>query len=114
MSLTPSTRRVNQRHDVKIDATVSVDGIVREIVILNISVGGLYFIDDYKFKSRQLVSVEFSIPNLAEPLKVDTMVRWLEHLDDSPDGIGVQFIGMKAKEVWALTRYFSIIQAQEV
>ncbi|MBU1536721.1 PilZ domain-containing protein [Myxococcota bacterium] len=114
MSLEPSTRRVNQRHDVDIPGTVQTKSAVREVRIQNISVGGLYIKDDFEYENKQIITVTFSIPHLDKDITVDSIVRWIERGNDSIEGIGVQFVGLKAKEVWALTRYLSSIQSMDV
>ena len=114
MSLEPSTRRVNQRHSVNIPSVIHLKGGTREAFITNISVGGLYIKDTFAYENKQVISVEFSIPNLNSPIMVDSIVRWLERVDEEIIGVGVQFVGLKAKEVWALTRYFATLQSQEM
>jgi hypothetical protein len=80
MTLNPSTRRVNQRHDVSIPGVVKLPEGDREVDITNLSVGGLYIKDD----------------------------------DNGIKGVGGQFIGIKAKEVWGLTQYFSSLDSEEI
>ncbi len=114
MSLEPSTRRVNQRHTVSLPAVVTVEGQRRDVLIENISVGGLYLKDDHVYTNKQVITISFAIPNMENPIGVDAMVRWIERSKDRHEGIGVQFVGLKAKEVWALTRFISTLQSQEV
>ncbi len=111
MTLNPSTRRVNQRHDVILPIEIQQNETIRTAEIQNISVGGLYFHCDFPVERQELFKLVFSIPTLDVPVKVDAVVRWTEKVGDQMWGVGVQFLGLKAKEVWAVTKYFSSLTA---
>ncbi|MDA3864279.1 MAG: PilZ domain-containing protein [Deltaproteobacteria bacterium] len=114
MTLNPSTRRVNQRHDVSIPGVVKLPEGDREVDITNLSVGGLYIKDNYSYKNRKMYKVLFSIPTLKDEIAVNIMLRWIERDDNGIKGVGGQFIGIKAKEVWGLTQYFSSLDSEEI
>ena len=111
MSINPSTRRVNQRHDVQLPMELVSGSVTRQATIQNMSVGGLYFHCDFPIERQELFTVVFSIPTLDVPVKVDTVVRWTERIGEI-HGVGVQFLGLKAKEVWAITKFFSQLSSQ--
>ncbi|MBU1219678.1 PilZ domain-containing protein [Myxococcota bacterium] len=114
MTLNPSTRRVNQRHDVDLPVRIEVGSEIRNTTIKNMSVGGLYIEDAHPYTAQQIVKVYFTIPTLPEEIDVECVIRWLQK-DASGDieAIGVQFIGMKAKQVWALTKFFASLTASQ-
>jgi hypothetical protein len=107
MTMNPATRRVNQRHDVQLPMEVISGDSSRPAVIQNISVGGLYFYCDFPVERQQLFTVAFSIPTLEVPIRVETVVRWTEKIGEATTGVGVQFLGLKAREVWAVTKFFT-------
>lgn len=107
MTMNPSTRRVNQRHDVSLPLEVISGDTSRPAVIQNMSVGGLYFHCDFPVERQQLFTVVFNIPTLDVPVRVDTVVRWTEKIGEATTGVGVQFLGLKAREVWAVTKFFT-------
>lgn len=111
MTLNPSTRRVNQRHEVQLPVEVRLGDQVQTGIIRNMSVGGLYFHCPFPVQRSQLFSLCFSIPTLDVPIEVEVVARWTEKVDDSTFGVGVQFLGLKAREVWALTKYFASLAA---
>ncbi len=111
MTLNPSTRRVNQRHEVQLPIEVLLGEGVQVGTIKNMSVGGLYFHCLYPLQRGQLFPVRFSIPTLDVPIEVEVVVRWTEKVDDATFGVGVQFLGLKAREVWALTKFFASLTA---
>ncbi len=104
----PPSKRIAQRHEVSIPVTVDTGDEKREAVITNLSVGGLYIEDEGgPYSPRAVVGVTFSIPTLDEPISVEINVRWVNRAGDKVMGFGAQFIGLTAKEVWALTKFFS-------
>jgi Tfp pilus assembly protein PilZ len=112
MTFNPNTRRINQRHDVEIPVTIDFNGNLKDSTITNISVGGLYIDGPHKYLNKEIINLTFNLPTLKKPFSVDTVVRWIEREDGDVIGIGVQFVGIKAIEVWALTKYFSSLDSQ--
>ena len=53
----------------------------------------------------QRVSITFSIPTQAEAIEIGATVRWS---DDKATGL--QFDGLRAREVWALNKFFEQLQ----
>jgi Tfp pilus assembly protein PilZ len=51
--------------------------------------------------------VRFQIPTQPEPIEVSGEVRWVEPgAAGQPSGMGIRFQGLRAREVWALNRFF--------
>ena len=96
-------RRTSTRHAVSIPAqlTLADDGGARQCTVINLSLGGALFALDNRLAMGTRVDFRFSVPTLEEPIVIGATVRWS---DDKATGI--QFDGLRAREVWALNKYF--------
>ncbi len=93
--------RKSTRHAVNLAASIEVDGQSHDSVTQNLSLGGGHFGFDGRLPMGTRVSVTFRIPTQEEAITVGGAVRWA-----APAGIGVQFDGLRAKEVWSLNKFF--------
>ncbi|HUH01480.1 MAG TPA: PilZ domain-containing protein [Kofleriaceae bacterium] len=93
--------RKSARHDVDLPATFTVRGETIETRVSNLSVGGALLAYEAKLPAAERVRLSFQIPTHPTAIDVGAVVRWC-----SSDAIGVQFDGLRAKEVWALNKYF--------
>jgi hypothetical protein len=96
----------SHQYAVEISAQVRVLGDrVRQQVcqLRNISLGGT-FLELGRLPMGTLVNITFGLPTLGERLSLDAVVQW-----STDDGVGVQFEGMRAREVWALWRYLESV-----
>jgi c-di-GMP-binding flagellar brake protein YcgR len=89
------------RHFVSIAAKIIVDGTSVEATLLNISLGGALASSTGKHTMGQHVTVSFKVPKLQHLIEIGATVRWA---DDN--GIGLQFDGLRARDVWALNEFF--------
>lgn len=100
----PQHRRLQTRHPVEVAATLEVDGEVIEGELKNLSLGGAFVAADLP-KSPVTTGtrgrVRFRIPTQDDPVAVGCSIRWV-----SDDGFGLQFDGLRAREVWSLTKFF--------
>lgn len=94
-------RRTSTRHDVKIAATLTVDGAPRPCTVMNLSLGGALLAAGAKYAMGQRVSIALAVPTMVELIEVGATVRWS---DDKATGI--QFDGLRARDVWALNKFF--------
>jgi hypothetical protein len=94
-------RRIQTRHDVSIPVKLTVDGTSSDCKLLNISLGGAQLAAHAKYGMGQRVSVAFHVPTMVEAIEVGGTVRW-----SNVEGVGVQFDGLRARDVWALNEYF--------
>ena len=79
----------------------------RPVTVMNISLGGaLISAGSPRFPMGSRVTVSFAIPTLEEAIEVGATVRWS---DDTATGL--QFDGLRAREVWALNKYFESLPA---
>jgi len=94
-------RRTSTRHSVSLAATLKVDGASRECTLMNLSLGGCLFFVTTRYSMGQRVDIAFKVPTIDEPIEIGAIVRWS---DDKSTGI--QFDGLRARDVWALNKYF--------
>ncbi len=99
-------RRVHERYDCDLSATLIHEGEEYETRATNVSLGGLYLVTTTSLPYGTKVNVRFRVPALKEDATVEGTVRW-----DKSDGLGVQFGSLRALEVWALNQYFKTLDA---
>ena len=73
---------------------------------MNLSLGGALIAAGAKLAMGQRVTIFFSIPTLENEIEVGATVRWS---DDKATGL--QFDGLRAREVWALNKFFEQLPA---
>ena len=93
--------RRQTRHEVSIPAKLIVDGTPNDCTMLNLSLGGTLVTANAKYAMGQRVRIAFHVPTMADAIEVGGTVRW-----SNVDGVGVQFDGLRARDVWALNEYF--------
>ena len=95
--------RKNSRFPVDIAAEIILDGSEQSDyqTILNLSLGGALLTASTRHKLGKAVTIRFSVPGAEKPIEIGALVRWA-----TDDTSGVQFQGLRAKEVWELTEFF--------
>lgn len=96
-----SGRRVHERYDRALKVTIAHDDGEFEAVTQNISLGGMYVITEEVLAYGSKVKLSVFLPALKEDVQVEATVRWTK-----PDGMGVQFGSLRAREVWAFNQLF--------
>lgn len=66
---------------------------------INVGLGGMYVECQTPPAFGSVVQVRFRLPSLDEDVVVEGTVRWVK-----PDGVGVQFGSLRARDVWALNQ----------
>jgi Tfp pilus assembly protein PilZ len=94
-------RRTSTRHEVSLPAKLVVDGKALQCQTQNLSLGGALLQAGLKLSMGQRVVMTFTVPTMPEAIEVGGTVRWS---DDKATGI--QFDGLRARDVWALNKYF--------
>ena len=97
----PDNRRMQTRHDVSIPATLIIDGTPNDCTMLNLSLGGAQVSTATRYAMGQRVRIAFLVPSPSHAIEVDGTVRW-----SNADEVGVQFDGLRARDVWALNEFF--------
>jgi hypothetical protein len=95
-------RRTQTRHAVSLAAKLTINGAARECTVMNMSLGGaLFSLGTDRLAMGQRLDISFKVPTMDEAIEVGATVRWS---DDK--ATGVQFDGLRARDVWALNKYF--------
>lgn len=96
-----SDNRRATRHLVSIAAKLNIDGQSVEGKVMNLSVGGALIAVGTKYAMGQRMEISFTVPNVNHPIEIGAVVRWTD-----ATGVGVQFDGLRARDVWALNEFF--------
>lgn len=101
-------RRSANRHHVELRCTLTVvtDGAASppaELALVNLSIGGA-LIQRPRLALGARVEVSFRVPTLAETISTGAVVRW-----STDDEVGVQFDGLRPRDVWALSKFFETL-----
>lgn len=99
MSSSANTRSTH-RFDVVLDVEYRLGESWHQATTRNASLGGL-FIAATDLPEGQRLELRLRLPTQKEPIEVGGVVRW-----QADAGVGVQFDGLRAKDVWALGKYF--------
>lgn len=94
-------RRVHERYDRRLRIEVHHEGGTLLCVTRNISLGGVFLITDQPLSYGTPVRLVFHLPALKQDVDLEATVRWI-----MPDGMGVQFGSLRAREVWGLNQLF--------
>ncbi len=103
-------RRTQQRYEVRIPVEFESEGQDYQAETRNMSLGGMFIETAAPLKYGQKLRVRFRVPVLAEPIEVESEVRWVEKSEGLVRGVGIQFFGLRAKHVWALNKFFATKQ----
>jgi len=98
-------RRSSTRHDVDIEARIKITSDVDTCRIKNLSMGGA-LVATRKLPMGQRLTIWFRIPTHENEIETAGTVRW-----STDDGVGVQFDGLRARETWALGKYFESLSS---
>jgi hypothetical protein len=97
-------RRSSTRHDVEVAAHLTVKGQRHDTTIRNLSLGGASLSFAMRVPMGERVTLRFQVPQLEEPIDVQSTVRW-----STGDAVGVQFDGLRARDVYALGKFFETL-----
>ncbi len=98
-------RRSDPRYDRRVDVEIISDGQQIQAVSQNLSLGGMFVETTELLVEETPVRVRFHIPTQPEPVEVAGEVRWVYRAEKG-SGMGIRFHGLRAREVWALNRFF--------
>lgn len=86
---------------------MTLDGKKQTSQTRNISLGGLYVEVPNAAPIGTTVQLRFQLPTQPEPVEVSGDVRWVVKKGASEAiGMGIRFQGLRARDVWALNRFF--------
>jgi hypothetical protein len=99
-------RRSSTRFAVSLPGKVTIEGAVTSCTVLNLSLGGALVAAEKKLPMGMRVKIVFSIPTVEQAIDVGATVRWADNT-----GVGLQFDGLRALDVWGLNKYFEQLQS---
>ncbi|MGD0836949.1 MAG: TIGR02266 family protein [Polyangia bacterium] len=100
-------RRTDPRYARRLDIEITAGNDRLTATTGNISLGGLFVETLRPFALQTRLHIRFRIPTQPEPVEATGEVRWIEPGGPGqPAGMGVRFQGLRAREVWALNRFF--------
>jgi len=99
-------RRSDRRYERRVAIDFTHEGSSFSSYTRNISLGGVFIETDQMLPFGAHVALKFKVPTQAETIEVDGQVRWLEMDEGRLRGLGVRFEGLRARDVWALNKYF--------
>jgi uncharacterized protein (TIGR02266 family) len=102
-------RRIDPRYERQLEIEVLFEGKRQTSHARNISLGGLYLESAAALPIGTTVQLRFQLPTQPEPVEVAGDVRWVVKKGQGQaeqSGIGIRFQGLRARDVWALNRYF--------
>ena len=99
-------RRSDRRYDRRVPIDFSHEGSSFSGHTRNISLGGVFIECDRSLPFGAKVQMKFRVPTQTELTVVDGQVRWVEMEEGQVKGIGIRFEGLRARDVWALNKFF--------
>lgn len=99
-------RRSSTRHTVSLPCSITFEGKAKEATMVNLSLGGALVDAGQKYPMGARVTLAFRLPAYEEAIDVGATIRWSD-----AKGVGLQFDGLRARDVWALNEYFKQLPA---
>ncbi len=100
-------RRTDPRYDRRLDVEILLDGKKHVATSKNLSLGGMFVEIVDPLPVQTTVQVRFRVPTQPEPIDVTGEIRWVERAPaGQAAGMGIRFHGLRARDVWALNRFF--------
>ncbi|HEY7957662.1 MAG TPA: PilZ domain-containing protein [Polyangia bacterium] len=99
-------RRSDRRYDRRLAIDIAHEGASFDAYTRNISLGGVFIEGERSLPFGARVRLRFRVPTQSEPVEVDGQVRWVEMEDGQVRGLGIRFEGLRARDVWALNKFF--------
>ena len=97
----PEDLRASERRDAEFEITAQSENNFYRGFSENISGGGLFFETYGAHNLGDLMTVRFSLPGSETPIEAAVVVRWLRPfnpINDTPQGIGVQFVRLDPED----------------
>jgi uncharacterized protein (TIGR02266 family) len=100
-------RRTDPRYARRLEVELQAGENRQQAVTRNISLGGVFVESEKPYPLQTRLQIRFRIPTQPELIEVAGEVRWIEPASEGqPSGMGIRFQGLRAREVWALNRFF--------
>ena len=99
-------RRVDRRFERRIPIELTHEGATLAAETRNLSLGGVFIATDARLPYGARVQLRFQVPTLPQLIEVGGQVRWCDSTEGA-EGLGIRFDGLRAREVWALNKFFA-------
>ena len=99
-------RRSDRRYERRVPIDFTYEGTSFGGHTRNISLGGVFIETEQTLPFGARLVLKFKVPTQTEPIEVDGQVRWLEMEEGRLRGLGIRFEGLRARDVWALNKWF--------
>lgn len=98
-------RRSSTRHTVSILGKLAMGTQPNgDCTIVNLSLGGALIAQTKRHPMGLRCHIAFRVPTMEELIEVGAVVRWSDETS-----VGIQFDGLRARDVWALNEYFKAL-----
>ena len=102
--------RAAERFDLEVKVDLESDHNFYTGLTQNISSGGLFIATNVIRKIGDRIMLKFSLPGSAEPLAIETEVRWIRensalHKVDGSTGMGVRFVNLSPAAAAAINHF---------
>jgi c-di-GMP-binding flagellar brake protein YcgR len=100
-------RRIDPRYDRQLSVEIVCGGESHTGLSVNVSLGGMFVECPRALPIGAEINLRFKVPTQPELIEVGGDVRWfVRRTEGEKVGLGVRFQGLRAREVWALNRFF--------
>jgi uncharacterized protein (TIGR02266 family) len=100
-------RRTDPRYERRVEVEIVAAGKNYRVTTRNLSLGGMFVDIDEPLPEQTTIQVRFKVPTQPEMVDVAGEIRWVERgAPGKPSGMGIRFQGLRARDVWALNRFF--------
>jgi uncharacterized protein (TIGR02266 family) len=102
--------RASERFDLEVKVDLESDHNFYTGLTQNISAGGLFIATNAIRRIGDRITLKFSMPGSAEPLAVETEVRWIRENSalnrvDGATGMGVRFVNLSPQAAAAIQSF---------
>ncbi|HKA88572.1 MAG TPA: PilZ domain-containing protein [Haliangiales bacterium] len=97
MAASKKEERASERFELRLAVNVALGERRFTTETANVSLGGAFLLTEEKPPLGTKLALQISLPSQKELVQVGATVRWVD-----TNGIGVQFDGLRARDVWAL------------
>jgi uncharacterized protein (TIGR02266 family) len=102
--------RASERFDLEVKVDLESDSNFYTGLTQNISAGGLFIATNAIRKIGDRITLKFSLPGTAEPVAVETEVRWIRensalHKIEGASGMGVRFVNLSPLAAAAIQKF---------
>ena len=99
-------RRTEPRFERQVDVELTHAGVSYTGITRDLSLSGLCARFDAAFAFGARVKLRFTVPGNPQPVEADGEVRWSQPAPEGGKFYGVHFLGLRARDVFALNRFF--------